>query len=364
MNRTIRIFATSDLITDQRVHRTASSLTKAGYRVILTGRKPSGIKSKVSFPYKVKYIGCLFSKGPLFYLMFNFRIFFTLIFSRFSAVYANDLDTLPGCWFASIFRFKPLIYDSHELFPDIPELIGRPIKKAIWKMSERLFIRRAKYVFTVSESVAKELKRRYNVNPIVVRNTSIKREIEAFKDKRPTLLYQGSLNKGRGIEVAIDMMNFLTCYRLVIVGKGDVEIELRQRMLDQKLFDRVEFAGRLEPDDLYRLTCTAWIGLSLEEDLGLNYRYALPNKVFDYIAAQVPVFVSDLPEMRKLVEDYNVGIIANSRDPRMLADQVADFFENKELMESVAKNVQKASVELQWSKEEFKLIDPIKNLLN
>ena len=257
-----------------------------------------------------------------------------------------------------------MIYDSHELFTEIPELINRPLKKMIWRLSESIFIRKAKYVFTVSESISEELNKRYKVNPIVIRNLPIRKEIEAFKDNRPTIIYQGSLNMGRGIEVAIDMMNHLTCYRLIIAGSGYYEFELRKRMLDQRLFDRVEFIGCLTPEDLYRLTCTAWLGLSLEEDMGLNYKFALPNKVFDYVAAQVPVLVSNLPEMVKLVNNYGIGLIAKSRNPRELADQVADFFEDKNLREQVSKNVQKASIELQWNKEEHKLIAPIKELLN
>ena len=364
MKRTIRIYANSDLVTDQRVHRTATSLSNLGYNVVVIGRKPENSSSSNGKPYKVKHIKPLFSKGPLFYISFNFRIFLSLIFSKVSLVYANDLDTLPGCSLGAMFRFKKMVYDSHELFTEIPELINRPLKRMIWRLTEFVFIKRAKYVFTVSDSVSNELHKRYNVNPIVVRNLPIRKEIEAFKDKQPTLIYQGSLNIGRGVELAIDMMNYLTCYRLIIVGTGDIEIELRKRMLDQKLFDRVEFAGRLSPEELYRLTCTAWLGLSLEEDMGLNYKFALPNKLFDYVAAQVPVLVSDLPEMVKLVNNYGIGLVAKSRNPRELADQVADFFEDKNLREQITKNVQKASVELEWSKEEHKLLAPLKTLLN
>ncbi|MGE0076340.1 MAG: glycosyltransferase [Bacteroidales bacterium] len=361
MNRIVRAYATSDLVTDQRVHRTAMAMSNAGFDVIVTGRKPtlSTINNK---PYKIRYIRSTVSKGPLFYVLFNFRIFVNLVFSKFSLAYANDLDTLPGCWLASVIRFKPLVYDSHELFSEVPELIGHPIKKMIWRLTERICIKKASVVFAVSDGVAQELKRRYRIAPIVVRNVPIKKEIESFKDKRPTLIYQGALNVGRGIELAIDVMNYLTCYRLIIIGTGDIEIQLRKRMLDQKLFDRVEFVGRVKPHDLHKLTCTAWLGLSLEEDMGLNYRYALPNKVFDYINAQVPVLVSNLPEMRKLVEDYNVGIVATSKNAPELANQIADFFEDKKLRAQMEINLQKASMELNWGKEEVKLTNPIKSI--
>ena len=362
MNKTIRVYATSDLITDQRVHRAATSIYNVGFKVVVTGRKPRYTNADISKPYRTKYITCVVSRGPLFYLLFNIRIFFSLVFTKYAAIYANDLDTLPGCWLASLIRLKPLIYDSHELFAEVPELIGHSVKQKIWRHTEKICIKRAKFVFTVSNGVAEELHKRYNVKPIVVRNLPFKRSIESFKDKRPTLIYQGALNIGRGIELAIDAMKFLPCYRLIIAGTGDIEIELRQRVLDGQLFDRVEFAGRIKPEELHRLTCTAWLGLSLEEDMGLNYRYALPNKIFDYIAASVPVLVSDLPEMSNLVEEYGVGIVVKSRDAKDLADLITSFIGDEKLRERMEHNIQKVSMELTWGKEEVKLVEPIKSI--
>lgn len=362
MNKTIRVYATSDLITDQRIHRAATSISNAGFKVVVTGRKPRDPKVDIAKPYKTNYISCVVSKGPLFYILFNIRIFLSLVFTKYAAIYANDLDTLPGSWLASVIRFKPLLYDSHELFAEVPELIGHPIKQKIWRYAEKICIKRAKFVFTVSNGVAKELRKRYQVQPIVVRNLPFKRNIESFKDKRPTLIYQGALNIGRGVELAIDTMKHLPCYRLIIAGTGDIDIELRQRMLDEQLFDRVEFVGRIKPEELHKLTCTAWIGLSLEEDMGLNYRFALPNKIFDYIAANVPVLVSNLPEMRNLVEEFGVGIVVKSRDAKDLANQIASFIDDGKLREQIEHNTQKASMELVWENEEIKFVEAIKSI--
>ena len=109
--------------------------------------------------------------------------------------------------------------------------------------------------------------------------------------------------------------------------------------------------GRVDPDRLPDVTGRAWLGLSLEEDLGLNYRLALPNKIFDYIASGVPILVSDLPEMRKIVETYHVGLVANTRDPEKLAGIVADFVENKMAREVMINNVLAASETLCWDNE-------------
>lgn len=358
----ISIFSTSFFVTDQRIQRVALTLAEEGHSIKVYSRRHKHLVAEFDSRIRLKYILALFKKGPLFYLTYNLKIFTKILFSRVDVIYANDLDTLLGCWMGSVFRLKPLIYDSHELFTEVPELLKRPIAKATWRIQETLFIKRAKSVVTVSEGVANELSRRYKVQPVIIRNLPIRKEIETFREKQPTLIYQGSLNIGRGLELAIDMMNYLTCYRLLIVGKGDIEVKLRKLMLDSNLFDRVQFLGQLPPERLRTITPTAWLGLSLEEDMGLNYRYALPNKLFDYIAAQVPVLVSDLPEMRRVVEEYGVGIVAKSRDPRELADQVANLFEEKKKMDSIAANLKKASAVLCWQNESPKLVDVINSL--
>lgn len=360
----INIYSTSYLATDQRVQRIANSLSAKGFTVKVFCRKHNAFSFNSS-NFKVKYIKTIFKKGPLFYLFYNTKIFSRILFSRVDIIYSNDLDTLPGCALGSLLRHKRLIYDSHELFTEVPELINRPIIKFIWRIQEKIFIKRAKAVITVSDGVANELAKRYKIKKIeVIRNLPVRTSTETFREKQPTLIYQGALNVGRGIELAIDTMKQLPCYKLLIIGTGDIEIKLRKQMLESNLFDRVQFLGQLTPDNLRLITPTAWLGLSLEEDMGLNYRYALPNKLFDYIAANVPVLVSDLPEMRKIVEEYEIGIVANSRNPIELANQIADLFDDKKRYESISKNVKKAAEQLTWQNEEPKLLNLINGIIN
>lgn len=355
----IVIITNSDIYFDQRVNRTATTLKKAGYSVRVVGRKLKTTPAKVPTPlnFQITLLKLLLSKGFLFYLFFNIRIFFYLLFRRYDLICSNDLDTLPGSRMASLVRFKPMVYDSHELFPELPELVGKPVKKRIWRIIERIFLPGLKHAITVSDSIADFYLKRYGVKMTVVRNLPLWKEIKAFKTKQPTIIYQGALNKGRGIELAIDMMKYLNCYRLIIVGTGDIEINLRKRMVEQQLFDRIEFRGRLPIEELHKITCSAWLGLSLEEDMGLSYRYALPNKIFDYILAQTPVLVSNLPEMKRLVDDFGVGFVTNTRDPRELANIIANFVEDKEARKVIEKNLDTASKVLLWEKEEPILLE-------
>jgi len=357
------VFASSDLVSDQRVHRTSLTLHQQGYNVLTIGRKLKGTPKKVDRKYRIKHFNMFFRKGFLFYLFFNVRIFFYILFHKSDLVCSNDLDTLLGCRLGCFFKGKPIVYDSHEFFTEVPELVGRPIAKKIWLIIEKLCLKGIKFSSTVSDSIAAEYKKRYGIDMVVIRNLPLRNENFGHKSTRPTIIYQGCLNKGRGLELAIEMMQYLSCYYMIIVGKGDIEVKLRKKVLELNLSDRIEFRGRLSYEKLHDLTSKAWLGISLEEDLGLNYRYALPNKLFDYIQAQIAVLVSDLPEMAKVVNDWGVGIIANSRNPKELADQVQDFFENKDKREATVNNLNVAYNALIWENEKPKLIELYKKAL-
>ncbi len=359
----IILFASTDLVSDQRVHRSSLTLHQEGHEVLTIGRRLADTPKNIERNYSVKLFKMFFKKGVFFYAFFNLRVFFYLLFHKFDLVCSNDLDSLLGCRLGCFFRGKPLVYDSHEYYTEVPELIGRPIAKGIWKLIERLCIKRLKYSSTVSEGIANEYFKKYGVRMDVIRNLPFRNENFGHKSVRPTIIYQGVLNEGRGLELAIELINNLPCYYLMIVGSGDLEVKLRKRVIELNIVDRVEFRGRLPYDKLHALTSKAWLGISLEEDLGLNYRYALPNKLFDYIQAQIAVLVSDLPEMSKVVEKYDIGIVAKTREPKELADVVSNFFENKVSREKTINNISVAYNELVWENEKPKFLELYKRAL-
>jgi len=316
----------NDLATDQRVRRVGRLLIEQGFTVTCIGRRLKKSPDLENTPFKLKRYRMLFSRGPLFYACFNFRLLITLLFVRKPAVMiSNDLDTLPANFMASRIRRVPLIYDSHELFTQVPELIHRKAVQSVWKLIERILVPKLRHAVTVNYSIATIYRRLYGTRFKVVRNVPEKLEYTA-REMDPAaqqmIIYQGSLNVGRGLELMIDAMHHIQNVRFVVVGTGDIENELRQRVVQNNLNDRVEFRGRMLPEDLVVLTMQADLGISLEEDLGLNYRYSLPNKLFDYIQSRVPVLCSALPEMSRIVDSYGVGIASRERDPEKLAGRI------------------------------------------
>ena len=251
---------------------------------------------------------------------------------------------------------KKLVFDSHELFSEIPELVNKQQVKNVWLYLEKTIIPKLQNVITVSDSIKNHYHNLYGISPIVIRNIpKIKKisqknfEIDA-KGKK-VILYQGSVNIGRGIELMIDTMALLDEYLFIVIGDGDILEQLKEKVSNLSLHDKVKFIGKKTPEELKELTPNATIGMSLEEDLGLNYKYALPNKIFDYLHANVPVIVADLPEMRSLIKKHPIGEILTERTPKTLAKTIINMTNN-----SYEKELKTAKKELNWSKEKEKLI--------
>ncbi len=356
----ILVSVTNDITTDQRVKKVCDTLHKNGYEIVLIGRQ---LKDSVPLnrAYKTKRIRLLFNKGFLFFAEFNVRLFFVLFFSKKNMLLSNDLDTLVPNYLVSILQRKKLIYDSHELFPEIPELVHKPLVKKFWTTIEAFIVPKLKNNYTVCNSIATFYEDKYAVSFNTIMNLPTLKETTTCNlpfntENKKIILYQGAVNIGRGLELMIETMEFLDNHIFVIVGNGDIFESLKKTAATKQLTTKVIFLGKLAPEKLFKITPHAHLGISIEEDLGLNYRFALPNKIFDYIQAKVPILVSNLPEMKQVVIQHNVGEIVKSRKPKELALQITNLLEKD--FNDALKN---AKENLIWNKQEKKLLAIFKN---
>ena len=351
----IIISVTNDLVTDQRVGKTCELLSETGYDVLLVGRK---LKKSFSIQrnYRTKRFRLLFNKGILFYTEYNIRLFLFLLFTKKDMLFSNDLDTLLPNYIIGKLQNKKLVFDSHELFSEIPELVNKQQVKKVWLFLEKTIIPKLQNVITVSDSIKNHYHNLYGISAIVIRNIPKiehinQKNFEIDAEEKKVILYQGSVNIGRGIELMIDTMALLDEYLFIVIGDGDILEQLKEKVSNLSLHNKVKFLGKKTPEELKELTPNATIGMSLEEDLGLNYRYALPNKIFDYLHANVPVIVADLPEMRSLIKKHPIGEILIERTPKTLAKTIINMTNI-----SYEKELKTAKKELNWSKEKEKLI--------
>jgi glycosyltransferase involved in cell wall biosynthesis len=354
----IIISVTNDLISDQRVNRVATTLSEEGLNVLLVGRVLPNSPPLDQRVYSMHRMKVPFTKGFQFYATYNIWLFFYLLFHKCDALLANDLDSLPANYFASKIKRIPLIFDSHEYFPEVPELVNRPRVKKTWEKIEGFFLPRIKYGYTVCESIANIYKTKYGTSLMVVRNLPFRNteSIAVGKTEKHIIMYQGAINLGRGIELVMEAMRFIDNATMLIAGDGDIMTQIKEKAQDYELKDKVVILGRLPMQKLKEYTTRASLGFSLEENLGLNYYFALPNKLFDYVQAGVPVITSDFPEMARIVNGYNIGLTTNERDPQKLAAIISDMIQNEEKRSIWKTNLKKAASELCWENEKHTLL--------
>lgn len=349
----IIVSVTNDLVTDHRVHKVCTTLHQAGYDVLLVGRRFRN-SLKPSRRYNTHRMRLVFNNTALFYAEYNIRLLFLLLFAKADAFLSNDTDTLPANYIASSIRRKPLIFDAHEMFPEVPELVGRNKVKAVWRKLEDRIFPKLKHCYTVCQSIADIYRLRYGIDMQIVRNIPFSQTKAPIphrtlrKDGKHVLLYQGAVNVGRGIEWMIDAMPYLDNCLFYIAGNGNNLPEIRKKIKDMQLEDRVILLGQIPLEDLPSYTAAADIGISLLADQGLNYYYALPNRIFDFIRSDIPVLATDFPEIRKIVTEYNVGHLVEHYAPQYLASVINEMLQE----EKNTNGFERARQELTWENEE------------
>jgi len=355
----IFVAVTNDISTDYRVHKICSYLVETGFEVLVYGRVlPNTIA--VNRAYKIIRKKHFFNTNFLFYAEYNIRLFFYVLFKKYNCIISNDLDTLPGCFFISKLKNIDLVFDSHELFSEGPELQGRKFVQNFWRKLEGFFLPKVKKSFTVSQSIADFYDKKYQNKMGVIRNIPPKNSTFLLKNvhfptHKQTILYQGVLNPGRGIKPMISALKYIENLDLVIIGYGKVEQELKEFVVDEKMSDRVHFLGRIDRDVLLNYTKLATLGMVLEEPLGLSFTFSLPNKLFDFIHAGIPIVAGNMPEISRIINQYKVGVIVDDYTPKKIAEKINELLADKTLLATIKKNQQETKEILCWETEAKKL---------
>ena len=359
MKRVI-LSVTEDLYTDQRMDKMSLFLHKKGFDVTLVGRCYGDSPVLEKRPYKTKRLRLLFRKGSIFYAEYTIRLLFYLLFKKCDLLVANDLDTLLPNYLVSKWRKKPLVYDSHEYFCGELSVVSKPISYKVWHGIEKFCFPKLKTVITVSQSIVDQYEKEYGIRPYLVRNippaatplvTATRQSLQMPDDKTVLLLQGSGINEGRGGEEIVQAMQYLPDCHLFIVGNGTVLPQLKRMSAEMNLQDRITFVPRQTPENLFNYTSLADMGMAIDTDQSANLRFSLPNKIFDYIKAGLPMVVSNLVERARIVRQYKVGPIAESVTPEALAADVKEL-SDPELLAQCRENCKTAARELTWENEE------------
>lgn len=345
------------------MHRICQSLHEAGYEVELVGRGRRNSKALHYKVYQQKRLSLVFERGVLFYLEYNVRLFFYLLTRSSSAVnYAVDLDTILAVRWASFFRRVPFIFDAHELFIEVPELMASKTKQSIWKLVGKLCVPKAFYRFTVNRSLQERLGERYACEFVVLRNLPNRKKLIKQEVGAPYLYYQGVLNAGRGLEEAIHAMEQLPALHLRIAGGGDIEDKLRALALKSKAADRIHFEGWLDVEQMHEMASNAYLGFNLLDPHSGNYYYSLANKTFDYIQAELPALHMDFPEYASINNTYEIAMLLKELSAEEIVKKVSFIQTNKEAYLTMKAACRDAKKIYCWENECMVLLDGVEGI--
>lgn len=353
------VSVTNDLSFDQRVKRICEVLQELDYDILLQGRLLN-TSTDYNPNYRISRIRLPFTKGGLFYASYNMYLFWKLLFTKSNLLYSNDLDTLLPNYLVAKIKGIPLIYDSHELFTEVPEIQGRWVKK-VWLGIEKRIFPKLKNIITVNNSIASIYNEKYKVPVNVIRNIPLLNPIQVdnsfFSHENDYLIIlQGAgINIDRGAEELVLSMKLVPNATLIIVGSGDVLPQLKELVIQHNLEKVVKFIGKIPPSELKKYTQIATVGVSLDKDTNANYKYSLPNKLFDYIHASTPIVCSNIIEVANIVKQYNLGIVINEVSPKNIADALNNILDDKGRYETYKDNCIEASKILNWQAEKEKL---------
>jgi|SRR5450432_527937 glycosyltransferase involved in cell wall biosynthesis len=377
----ITVTVISDLVTDYRVHKICQTLHNEGYRVHLVGSRNKRSLALNSRDYQTDRIKLWFTGTALFYAEFNIRLFFRLLQQKPDIFLGNDLDVMPATMLVARLMKKPLVYDSHEYFLGMAGMEHKPIRRNIWKFIEARIFSRLKYMYTVSDSIRNLYRRIYHKKLFVVRNLPLKdplnpeltaeeaewiRSIDGrIPENKNLLIFQGAgINESRGAEELVYSMIFLEAsdYHLLIVGGGDVFPKLEKMIGQNHLSQKITLIPKVPFAVLGHFTRKAQLGISIDKSSVLNHKYSLPNKLFEYLHAGVPVLASRLVEQERIINEYEVGAFIEDYQPEHIAGKIKEIFADPQLLRRWKQNTCKLRETLNWENESKIVIDIFKQV--
>lgn len=337
--------------------RICTALQKAGYSVTLIGRSHPYSEALQEQPFKQKRLFIRPEKGKLMYLLYWIRLFFYLCFKRADLICAIDLDTILPVYAASFLKRCKRVYDAHELFTEMKEVVTRPREKKLWDAIEGFAVPRFPKGYTIGTFYAREFEKKYGVQYAVVRNATVLRPFDKTSPNDKYLLYQGWVNKGRCFEELIPAMQYIDI-PLVVCGEGNFFAEARALARQYGVEAKVQFKGYIPPGQLKAYTENAYAGLTLFHGVSKSNELSLANRFFDYMHHGVPQIAMRFPEYEKINGEFELAILLEDPPtPQTIAAGVNRLLSEPEYWQKLSNNALKAREVYCWQHEEKVLLD-------
>ncbi len=356
----------SEIYHDSRILSEAESLSNKYDVTILAKKYPK--QKIVKLPFKIKLIKSWNMPIFIFNILSSFYFLAKAALRENPDVYhAHDLDGLLCAYPAALRKRRKLIYDSHEVWSDMYPFSNLRAIQWLLPILEKFLIKKVNQGITVNNSIANYLEKKYHKNflaiynyPKIVKNKNTFNLKEMFPGKT-IILHLGSADEGRGFEEIIETIKYLPKkYMLIFIGGGKTKGEIEKKIVVGSLEERIKFLPPVLPNEITESIRGASLGLALTQKQSLSYYYSLPNKIFHYVQAQIPILGSNFPEIKKVILKEQIGEVVNPATPKTIAKKIIYMDKNiskyKKNLERIRKD------QYNWESESKKLLTLYKGL--
>lgn len=354
------MITTSLLDFDNRILNEAESLSKK-YKVKIIGRS-FGRSILKTTPFEKKMV-----KVPRIKFIFTGLMIMKMTQAVFKEnadyFHAHDLSGLMIGFFPALLKRKTLLYDSHELWANatLPGIFS--IFSFLFGLIEKVLLFKVKKVITVNESLAKILRKRYGKETLVLYNFPKKtkpKKVRPFAELFPgkkLIIYIGGFTRGRALKQIVGAGRYLdNNFRILLIGYGVLEKDLRKEIEKENLTEKVILHSAIPFGQIVPRIRGSELGLCLIEQVSVSYYLSTPNKLFQYISAQVPILGSPFPEIKRIIGKEGIGETVSSFSPEVIAKKIKEM-SAKVRQNKYHSNLKKLEQKYVWETEEQKLLD-------
>ncbi|MCB0402033.1 MAG: glycosyltransferase family 4 protein [Flavobacteriales bacterium] len=283
--------------------------------------------------------------------------------------HGHDLHTVPTAYRTAKLTNSKVVYDAHELYTEMSGL--KPVERKFYTRFERKYAPKVDALITVNESIANELVERYklnrkpdiiyncpevNDNIVTTKNDELRERLNLSPETK-IVLYQGGFTINRGLYKLIQAAQYINDNaKVVYMGWGKIEDDLKAEVAKYNLQDKVLFTPGVPQKELLNNSKSAQVGVIPYQFVGLNNYYTSPNKLFEYINANVPIAGSDFPELKRVINKYTIGETFDPEDPKSIAAAINKILDNENYYLQLKENTKFAAKDFTWDKEEEKLL--------
>ncbi|NOX38631.1 MAG: glycosyltransferase family 4 protein [Calditrichaeota bacterium] len=350
---------------ERRIFHEAETGVAAGYRVVILALKtPDVPKEETRRGFCIQRLWIPFWRGgPLKFLLFNLRLFIRLLFTKFDLLHCHDLWVLPASALAARLRSRKLVYDAHEYYAGLEIFLHKRLSRTVWLWTQKLLISRVDALIAINTHQLKlyqqdfpQLKQGWVLHNFPRKSQSTEADPPPFEQRQNCAVFQGIFKPGRGLLSLLAAAEHLEDEEEIwLIGFGELEPIIQKQLSDHSRRSHIRLLGKLPLEDIPHYTRSARAGLVLFEPTSINYRYASPNKFFEYVHAGTPLVASRIPPFEAFNQQFEVALLVDPNNPMEISRAIRTLLRDAQVWTRLHQQCMQARNVWNWEQQEKQL---------